>query len=53
MLTENDSEYNLSEKIYNALFYSVLEYINKLNMLSDGKYQYSNFTPIENNLNNI
>ena len=27
MLKENGSEYNLSEKIYNALFYSDLEYI--------------------------
>ena len=27
MLKENGSEYSLSEKIYNALFYSDLEYI--------------------------
>ena len=27
MLKENGSEYNLSEKIYNAFFYSDLEYI--------------------------
>ena len=27
MLKEHASEYNLSEKIYNALFYSDLEYI--------------------------
>ena len=44
MLTENDSEYNLSEKIYNALFYSVLEYIHQLNMLSHVKYRNYNFT---------
>ena len=28
MLKEYGSEYNLSEKIYNALFYSDLQYIN-------------------------
>ena len=43
----------LSEKIYNALFYSVLKYINELNMLSHVKYRNSNFTRIEKNLNNI
>ena len=33
-LIENGSKYTLQEKIYNALFYSVLEYIHQLNMLS-------------------
>ena len=33
MLKENGSKYNLSEKIYNALFYYVLEYIHPLSML--------------------
>ena len=33
-LKENGSEYSLLEKIYNALFYSVLEYILQLSMLS-------------------
>ena len=50
---QNCSEYNLSEKIYNALFYSVLEYIHQLNMLSHVKYLNSNFTRIEKNLKNI
>ena len=53
MLKQNYSEYNQSEKIYNALFYSVLEYIHKLHMLSQVKYRNSNFTRIEKNLNNI
>ena len=39
--------------MYNALFYSVLEYIHQLNMLSHVKYQNSDFTQIEKNLNNI
>ena len=39
MLKKNCSEYNLSEKIYNALFNSVLEYIHKLHMLSHVKYK--------------
>ena len=43
MLKQNCSEYNLSEKIYNALFYSVLEYIHQLNMLSHIKYRNSIF----------
>ena len=42
-LKKNCSEYNLSEKIYNALFYSILEYINQLSMLSHEKYRNSNF----------
>ena len=36
---ENVSEYNLSEKIYNALLYSVLENIHQLSVLSHIKYQ--------------
>ena len=43
-LTENGSEHSLLEKIYNALFYSVLEYIYKLSMLSHVKYRDCNFT---------
>ena len=43
MLKKNYSEYNLSEKIYNALFYSILEYINQLSMLSHVKYRNSKF----------
>ena len=53
MLKENGSEYNLSEKIYNALFYSVLEYTQKLNMLSYVKYRNSKYMGIEENLNII
>ena len=53
MLKKNFSEYNLSLKIYNALFCSVLENIHQLNMLSHVKYANSNFTRIEKNLNNI
>ena len=53
MLKENCSEYNLSEKIYNALFYSVLENIHKLNMLSHVKYRNSIFKRIQKNLNTI
>ena len=44
MIKTNCSEYNLSEKIYNALFYSVLEDIPQLNMLSHVKYGNSIFT---------
>ena len=44
MLKQNCSEYNLSDKIYNAVFYSVFEYIDQLNMLSQVKYRNSNFT---------
>ena len=47
MLKENGSEYSLLEKIYNALFYSLLEYIHQLSMLSHVKYRISNFTRIE------
>ena len=43
MLKENGSEYNMSDKIYNALFYSVLNYIHQLNMLSHVKYRNSIF----------
>ena len=53
MLKINCSEYNLSEKIYNALFYSVLWYIQQLPMLSHVKYRNSIFKRIENNLNII
>ena len=53
MLKENGSEYRLLEKIYNALFYSVLQYIHQLHMLSHIKKRNSNFTRIEKNLNNI
>ena len=53
MLKKNCSEYNLSEKIYNALFYSVLKYILTLRMLSHVEYRNSHFTRIENNLNII
>ena len=48
MLKENDSEYSMLEKIYNALFYYVLEYIHQLSMLSHVKYKNSNSTRIEN-----
>ena len=41
---QNCSNDNLYEKIYNALFYSVLVYIHQLNMLSHVKYPNSNFT---------
>ena len=53
MLKENGSEYSLLEKTYNALFYSVLEYIHQQSVLSHVKYRNSNFTRIEKNLNNI
>ena len=53
MLKENGSEYTLLEKIYNALFYSVFEYIHQLRMLSNVKYRNSNFPQIEKNLNII
>ena len=51
MLKENGSEYSLLEKIYNALFYSVLEYIHQVSMLSHVKYRNSIFKRIEKNLN--
>ena len=41
------------KKLYNAFFYSVLEYIHQVSMLSHVIYQYSNFMRIEKNLNNI
>ena len=41
---ENGSEYSLLDKIYNALFYSFLEYINQLSMLSHVNQRNSNFT---------
>ena len=53
MLEANCSEYNLLEQIYNAYFYSVLEYIHQLNMLSHVKFRNSNFMQIEKIINNI
>ena len=50
---QNLSEYNLSDKIDIALFYSVLGYIHQLSMLSYEKYRNSNFMQIEKNLNNV
>ena len=47
MLKENGSEYSVLEKIYNALLYSVLEYIHQLSMLSQRKYGNSNFMQME------
>ena len=44
MLKENGSEYSLIEKINNALFYSVVECIHQLSMLSHVKCRNSNFT---------
>ena len=42
-LKESGSEYSLLEKIYNALFYSVLQYRHPLSMLPHVKYRNSNF----------
>ena len=53
MLKENGSEYSLLEKIYNAVFDSVLEYIHQPSMLSYVKYSNSKFTCIKKNLNII
>ena len=50
-LKENGSEYSLLEKIYNALFYPVVEYIHQVSMLSHVKHWNSNFTQIEKYLN--
>ena len=47
MLKGNVSEYSLLEKIYNALFHYVLEYIHQLSMLSRVKYRNNNFTRIK------
>ena len=44
---QNCSENTLSEKIYNAIFHSFLEYIHQLNMLSHVKYRHSIFKRIE------
>ena len=52
-LKENDSQYSPLEKIYNALFYSVLEYIHQLSMLSHVKYRNNNFTRIEKSKYNL
>ena len=46
-LKESGSEYSMLDKIYNALFYSILEYIHQLRMLSHVKYKNSNCTRIE------
>ena len=43
-LKENGTEYSLLEKIYNTLFYSALEYIHQLSMLSHVKYGNSNLS---------
>ena len=40
-MKENDSEYSLLEKIYNALFYTVLVYIHQLSIFSHVKYRNS------------
>ena len=53
MLKENGSEYSLLEKLYNDLFYSVLEYIHQLSMLSYVKYSNCIFKQIEKTLNII
>ena len=45
---QNCSKINVYKKIYNALFYSVLEYIHQLNMLSHVKHRNFYFTRIEN-----
>ena len=50
MKKQNSSEYNLSEKIYNALFYSVLEYIHQPHLLSHVKYKNCIFKRIDKNL---
>ena len=52
-LKENGSEYSLLEKMNNALFYSVLEYIHELSVLPHVKYWNSKFSQIEKNLNII
>ena len=53
MLKENGSKYSLLEKIDNALFYSVLEYIHQGSMLSRVKYRNSILMRIKKNLNSI
>ena len=53
MSNKNGSEHSLLEKIYNALFDFVLEYIHQLSMLSHVKYRNFKFMRIEKNLNNI
>ena len=53
MLKKTGSECILLEKICNALFYPVLEYIRKLSVLYYVKYRNSKFTLIEENLNII
>ena len=47
MLKENGSENSLLENIYNVLFYSVLEHIHQLSVLSHVKYRNSNLTRIK------
>ena len=46
-VNRNGSEYSRLDEIYNALFYSVLEYIHQLNMLSHVKHRNSIFKRIE------
>ena len=53
MLKENVSEYSPLDKIYNALFYCVLEYIHQPSMLSHVKERNSIFKRIKKNLNII
>ena len=50
---QNGSEYNLLEKLYNVIFYSDLEYIHQLRMLSYVKYRNSNIMWIKKNQNII
>ena len=52
-LKENGSEYSMLEKIYNALFYSDLENIHQLHMLSHVKYRNSIFKRFKENKNII
>ena len=52
-LKENGSEYSLLEKIYTALFYSFLEYIHQLHLLSHVKYKNSIFKRFKENISII
>ena len=52
-LNENVSQYSRLQKIYNSLFYTLLEYIHQLHMLSQVKYINSIFKRIEKNLHII
>ena len=53
MIKENAAEYNLSEKNIQYSFYSALNYIHKLSMLSHVKYRNSKFMLIKLNPNKI